>query len=236
MIYMGSKARIAKELLPIILFGREEGQYYIEPFCGGCNSLCLVDGNRIGNDKNEYLIEMWKALTSGSSFPITITRELYSEVRNSYNKRDNKYSKAEKGWIGFMGSFNGRFFDGGYSGHLVGNRNYISEQIKNTLKQIDKLKDVIWQSGEYYNIIIPDNSIIYCDPPYKNTKQYSTSRNFDYDRFYKWCIDMKSKGHKVFISEYKMPEPFACIWQREVINSLNQKITKRPIEKLFTIY
>ena len=88
MKYMGSKAKIAKELLPIILSERKENQYYIEPFCGGCNSLCLVNGNRIGNDKNIYLIEMWKALTTGSSFPKTITRELYSDVRNCYNNKN----------------------------------------------------------------------------------------------------------------------------------------------------
>ena len=59
MKYMGSKAKIAKEILPIILSNRLESQYYIEPFCGGCNSLCHVNGNRIGNDKNNYLIAMW---------------------------------------------------------------------------------------------------------------------------------------------------------------------------------
>lgn len=51
--------------------------------------------------------------------------------------------EAMIGWVGFMGSFNGRFYDGGYSGHNVKGRDYISEQIRNTLSQIDKLKGVV---------------------------------------------------------------------------------------------
>lgn len=35
MKYLGSKARIAKEILPIILKDRKVGQYYVEPFVGG---------------------------------------------------------------------------------------------------------------------------------------------------------------------------------------------------------
>lgn len=32
---MGGKNRFAKELLPIILKDRVDGQYYVEPFAGG---------------------------------------------------------------------------------------------------------------------------------------------------------------------------------------------------------
>ena len=65
MKYMGSKARHAKELLPIILAGRTEGQWYVEPFVGGANMIDKVDGNRIGADINEYLIEFLSALQKG---------------------------------------------------------------------------------------------------------------------------------------------------------------------------
>ena len=60
MKYMGSKNRIANEILPIILKDRTENQWYVEPFCGGCNLIDKVDGNRIANDKNKYIIAMWK--------------------------------------------------------------------------------------------------------------------------------------------------------------------------------
>ena len=47
MKYMGSKARIAKYILPIILKDRKEGQCYVEPFVGGANMIDKVDGQRI---------------------------------------------------------------------------------------------------------------------------------------------------------------------------------------------
>ena len=105
-----------------------------------------------------------------------------------------------------MASFNGRFFDGGYSGHKAllksgKTRDYITENINNTLKQIEKLKGVEWYSSDYYNCPLPENSLIYCDPPYQGTKQYSTSKNFDYEMFYNWCRAMKKLGHTVFVSE-----------------------------------
>ena len=58
MKYMGSKARFTKEILPIILKDRKPEQWYIEPFAGGMNAVCEVQGNRIANDKNLHLIAM----------------------------------------------------------------------------------------------------------------------------------------------------------------------------------
>ena len=49
MKYMGIKNRFAKELLPIILKDRTNGQYYVEPFAGGMN---MIDtSNRKPNSK-----------------------------------------------------------------------------------------------------------------------------------------------------------------------------------------
>ena len=56
MKYMGSKARIAKYILPIILKDRKPDQWYIEPFVGGANMIDKVEGSRIGADINELLI------------------------------------------------------------------------------------------------------------------------------------------------------------------------------------
>ena len=39
MKYMGGKRRIASDILPIILLDRKSNQWYVEPFCGGCNII-----------------------------------------------------------------------------------------------------------------------------------------------------------------------------------------------------
>ena len=235
MKYMGSKARIANEILPIILKNRKPDQYYVEPFCGGCNIIDKVDGNRIASDSNKYLIEMFKGLQENYNRPIEIRKELYNRARTEYNNGTNiEFSDFEIGWIGFMGSFNGRFFDGGYSG-IVGKRNYISEQIRNTESQIRNIIGIEFNSCSYNELDIPYNSIIYCDPPYKDTKQYSTSKNFDHDKFWAWCDSMVKKGHKVYVSEYSAPDGWRIVWQKEVFNSLDLNTgSKKGTEKLFT--
>lgn len=240
MKYQGNKNRIVKDILPIILSYRTPGQTYVEPFCGSCSVLQNVSGARIASDKNKYLIAMWKSLVGGKKMPLRIEKDFYSDVRDCFNGKNDKYTDDIIGWVGYMGSFNGRFFDGGYSGHnVVGSngkaRDYITENINNTTKQIPFLQDVEWQSGEYYNIDIPQNSLIYCDPPYKGTKEYQFSRGFDYDKFYDWCRDMSNSGHTVIISEYNMPEDFKCIWCKELTNAMNPTITKKAVEKLFKL-
>ena len=231
---MGSKNRIAKEILPIILKDRKENQYYVEPFCGGLGTFDKVSGLRIANDKNKYLIAMWKGLQENRPRPHEISKELYSKARTEFNNGTNiEFDDFMIGWIGFMGSFNGRFFDGGYSGKTE-TRNYIDEQIRNTEKQISLLKGAEFYSCDYDKLIYPDNSIIYCDIPYKNTKQYTTSKNFDHNKFWQWCRDMASKGHIIFVSEYNAPNDFECVWQKEIVSSLTQDTgSKKAVEKLF---
>ena len=231
---MGSKNRIAKYLLPIILKDRKEGQWYVEPFVGGTNMIDKVDGNRIGADSNEYLIAMWQGLQENKSRPYVIEKELYGKVRDFFNKSDYSiFDKFMIGWIGWMGSYNGRFFDGGYSGHLVGKRDYITEQIRNTEAQISKIKEVHFVYSSYDKLEIPNNSIIYCDIPYKDTKQYTSSKNFNHNNFWNWAREKSQDGHEIFISEYDAPDDFKCIWQMEVTNSMNTTKTYKPIEKLF---
>ena len=58
MKYMGSKNRIAKYIIPIMLSERKENQTWVEPFVGGANIIDKIDGERIGADINPYLISV----------------------------------------------------------------------------------------------------------------------------------------------------------------------------------
>ena len=244
MKYQGNKRRIVGEILPIML-ENYSGDTFVDAFCGSCSVIEDVptDYNRIANDKNKYLIAMWRSLTSGKNdFPTTITKEFYTDVKESFRNETDKYSDDLKGWVGYMASFNGKFFSGGYSGHHVMGkngkaRNYIDENIRNINRQISEhnLQGITCYATDYFNIPLPENSLIYCDIPYKNTTPYDFSKGFDYEAFYTWCRNMKEKGHTVFISEYECPDDFECIWEKELTNALNQQVTKKPIEKLFKV-
>nr|DAJ54753.1 MAG TPA: DNA adenine methylase [Caudoviricetes sp.] len=242
MKYMGSKSRIAKHITPILTRNLTQDRWYVEPFAGGMNMMCNIHHEkRIAGDLNNYLIAMWKYLVYhdfGDKFPRIISKETYSYWReifnlNRFNGLGCTYAEAIIGWIGFMGSFNGRFFDGGYSGHDVNGRDYIGEQIQNTLSQVDKLKGVELWAVSYQDIVYPSRSVVYCDPPYKDTKQYSVSKNFNHDEFWAWCRNMTFNGHDVIISEYDAPSDFVCIWEKLITNTMNTHNTYKPTEKLF---
>lgn len=249
MKYMGSKNRIAKNILPIILKDRTKDQYYIEPFVGGANMIDKVDGKRIGLDLNPYLISLFKGLQENKPLIFNIDKNLYDKARNQYYNEikglnsENNFSSFELGWIGFMASANGRFFEGGYSGKSITKsgltRDYIKESINNILKQKENLIDIDFFNKDYRDFNYPNNSIIYCDIPYKDTKAYSFSKKFNYEEFYDWVRNMNNKGHEIFISEYSMPNDFKIIWEQEVKSSLSANNisggNKTSIERLFVL-
>ena len=242
MKYMGSKNRIAKYLLPIILKDRKEDQWYVEPFVGGANMIDKAGGNRIGADINHYLIELFKGLQNSRDLIFDIPKTLYDKARVEYNNKTTiEFDLFTIAWIGYMASANGRFFEGGYSGisktKIGTSRNYIKESISNIQEQISRIMDINFVCCSYENLDIPQNSIIYCDIPYKNTKQYSFSKDFDYEKFWEWAREKSQNGHQVFISEYNSPDDFECIWQQEVKSSLSANGiaggNKVSVEKLF---
>lgn len=67
MKYMGSKNRLAKDLVPIIQsYINENTVGYLEPFVGGANIIDKINHhNKIGCDIHRYLIALLKALSNG---------------------------------------------------------------------------------------------------------------------------------------------------------------------------
>lgn len=92
-------------------------------------------------------------------------------------------------------------------------------------------------SVSYDEIDLPDpnETVIICDPPYRNTQGYQVE--FDNDKFEQWCIDRAREGYEVFVCEYNIENPaFEEIWEKEVINTGGgNKNQKRSIEKLYHV-
>ena len=101
-------------------------------------------------------------------------------------------------------------------------------------EQIENIRTAQFATCSYDEAHYIGNSLIYCDIPYQGTKQYSISKNFDYDKFWNWVREM-SKKHTVLVSEYNAPNDFECIWSKTVTNSLNTTKTIRPVEKLWKL-
>ena len=226
MKYMGSKARIAKYIVPIIQ--NEISDIYIEPFCGGCNVIDkIVCDTRIASDINPYLIALLKAVAAGIEIPDTLTREEYNLVRSNMQN----YEKWQVGAVGFLGSYNGRFFDGGYGGiaHTKAGtiRNYYAEARGNLLKQ--NLNGIIFKHRDYRELKV-SKAVIYCDPPYGGMKQYR--QKFDHVEF--WDVMRQwSKSNIVFISEHAAPSDFETVWEQPITRTIDNTKRVQTIERLF---
>jgi len=210
MKYMGSKNRIAKHILPIVLKDRKEGQWYVEPFVGGANMIDKVDGLRLGADNNIYLIELYRKLQNGYIPREFISRDQYYDIKA--NK--DKYPMEVVALCGVLASYNGNWFRayGGYSKTKTGkDRNYYQEGVRNLMSQLPFIQDVVFKHSEYFDLDIPLNSIVYCDPPYQNTDKTYKDKKFDYEYFWEWVRE-KSKHNTVFVSELSAPEDFECVW------------------------
>lgn len=227
---MGSKRRIAKHILPIILKDRRPNQWYVEPFCGGCNSLDRVANPRIANDNNPYLIALLKHLQTNEPFTApNIDEHQYKHIQ----RNKDEYPAWLVGYVGFGLSFGAKFF-GGYRRDKQGIRDYQAEAIRNIRQQQPHLQGIHFHCGDYQQLRIPPNSIIYCDPPYANTTRYQT--DFDHTTFMQWCRYQRQKGHRVLVSEYAMPPDFTCVWSGGIISNLDANApTLTKTEKLWEL-
>jgi DNA adenine methylase len=224
MKYMGSKSRHWREIVSVMFKSRNEGQWYVEPFCGGMNVVCHVDGNRIASDCNRFVIAMFQAAQSGWVPPDSVNEDLYNDVRSN----PHKYDDCLVGFVGVGCSYSGKFF-GGYA--RGAGRNYCLESKNNLLRQ--DLSGIDIRCCDYRKLDIPPNSLIYCDPPYRGTTKYKCS--FDHDEFWQWCRDKQDEGHTVFVSEYAAPDDFSCVWEKKVCSSLTKDTgSKTNTERLFT--
>ena len=225
MQYMGSKNRIAKHILPIMIAERKPDQWWVEPFVGGANMIDKVKGKRIGNDNHRYLIALHKALQSGYIPPTEIDKDMYYEIKSN----QEKYSDELVGFVGFLCSFGGKWW-GGYAANKKGN-NYADRGSRVLTKQAKSFNGIVFKCGSYLEMDIPPNSLIYCDPPYEGTTAYKGG--FNHGVFWQWCREKAAEGHIVFVSEYNAPVDFECVKEIEHKTILDKNRQYKRVEKLF---
>lgn len=229
MQYMGGKTLSAKYISEII--NKNIGcKTFYSLFCGACSIESKVKAKlKICNDYHEYLIELLKACQNGYVPPENVTKEDYEYIKNNLNE-----NKALAGFVGFGCSFGGKWF-GGYA-KCTKKYNYANGSKNSLLKKMKTLgkESTIFLNLSYDEVIIENNSVIYCDPPYKETTSYSNSTNFNHEEFWQWCRNA-SENNIVFISELKAPEDFICIWETPIKRDMDN-VNKNMIcstEKLF---
>lgn len=230
MKYMGSKNRIAKHLLPIMLAECEKHGItkWVEPFVGGANMIDKVPDSfeRIGYDLNDHVIHALLGIRDDvESLPDEISELYYNSVRGH---NPNKFTSL----VRFGASFGGKF-ENGYARR--NGESMWGECVRNALKQSPKIQNVQFICDSYENLDF-DNCLIYCDPPYQGTSGYKTGA-FDHDKFFAWCRE-QAKNNIVFVSEYNAPDDFIEVWRGEIktnFASTRKKATHNAVEKLFRV-
>lgn len=73
------------------------------------------------------------------------------------------------------------------------------------LEGLERLERLEIYTKDYRQLSIPDNSMVYADPPYRGTKQESnlSGEVFDFDAFDRWLAEV---DFPVFVSEFTCPE------------------------------
>jgi DNA adenine methylase len=227
MLYMGSKRRIAREILDIILRGRGVNDWYVSPFVGGCNAMDKVAGKRIGADIHFHLIRMWQALQSGWVPPANIDKQEYVRLKNSVDVKEAHL----KGFSGFALGWGGQF-EATCALDSKG-RDYYDERRRNILKQVPFIKGVNFINCSFWQLKIPDGSVVYCDPPYGDSTYKGSG--FISGVFWQWVRELSNRC-KVYVSEYNAPNDFRCVWSKDIVSTMRSGIKGEGVmrtERLF---
>lgn len=233
MRYASGKSRISRQISETILQNVRGGYEtsLISLFCGSCSvesKLAPYFDDVICNDKQEYLIALFNGVKNGYELPEIITEEKYKYIREHKDE-----DKVLTGFVGFGCSFAGKFF-GGYARNKT-NTNYAKQSKTSLLKDMATLMNTKFINEDYKNVVIPENSVIYADPPYKGTTTgYGIKGKFDSDEFWEYARNV-SKTNIMFISELQAPEDFIAIWEKPFTRTMdrNKDNQFKTTEKLF---
>lgn len=116
------------------------------------------------------------------------------------------------------------------------------------LERLERLDLITCTNLDYAEVKIstpPQDTIIYADPPYKETQGYNINKEseFNYDRFYDYMIWLHKQGYNVFISEYNMPQDrFKEVWSKETYANFSvikkdcgARAKPQRVERLFMV-
>lgn len=244
MRYVGGKSRTAAAISREILsrVDADRRSVYIEPFMGGgavFERLAPSFRLAFGGDTSPDLVMMWDAVVHDDWEPPEVVTETdYQVLRFSP-------ASAMRGFVGFGGSFGGKFF-GGYARGGVNSygepRNHQGESARAVARigeRLRKADTVTYFENIDYRVWVPaQGDVVYCDPPYAGTQGYAVGA-FDSAEFWRWAISWAVGGAHVFVSEFSAPaHPYVeCVAEFPSRSSLQlpEQGRTETVERLFHV-
>ncbi len=213
-----------RKLIPFIQSFVNNDSVYWEPFCGGCSIMIGIKAKtRIASDSHHDLILLWKALQEGFVPPVIVDEEQYRKLRLGP-------PSALRGFVGFAGSFAGKWF-GGYA-REKGYRNYFLAGKQSLGRKLPLLSGVHFVRTDYKSADIRAD-VIYCDPPYQGMTGYKGTEPFNHEKFWNWVREQSLKSI-VLVSSYEAPSDFKIVWAIQAKLSVHTtKVGKNCVERVF---
>lgn len=243
MKYVGSKRLIARQILGVIeRLKIGEPSTFVDVFTGGGNLVQRVDKKKynkiIGIDKDPYIISLLKRIRDNPQDPVFQKGLTYQEWKDVKDNPD-RYPHYVIGYAGYMLTWGSVWFNTymGYNKRKGRGKTRIEETYNSIQKESPKLQDIDFFAVDYKavpDLVDTKDSIIYCDPPYKNTLKYKD--DFDHDEFWETVREWVKAGAQVFVSEQVAPEDFIPVWNKSItrnITTQNKGGTKRLNESIF---
>ena len=107
-----------------------------------------------------------------------------------------------------------------------------------SLQSLESLESLRLTSLSYDEIDIPEDAVVYCDPPYHACIGHlyeGTAKAFDHCAFYDWCVDV-SKTNPIFISEYSIEDDrFEIVAEKQKMTCLSSVKSFNVTERLYTV-
>lgn len=198
---------------------RDKPEKYPEWFVGyvlnvwsfGCNQKDYL----YAKDLEENKKAIHKAIVD-CDYSLMKNNEIFKGFESLYEKEDLDYKKFPLKRLTFMEQFKKIIYL--KNGEKIYKELLRLEQLE-SLNQMEHLTAITdstqfkerikfykmdWK--ELLNNIPPEileKSIIYCDPPYQDTKQYQFGKDFNYEEFWKW---FRESPYSIYVSSYKAPK------------------------------
>lgn len=106
------------------------------------------------------------------------------------------------------------------------------------IQSLQSLESLRVTSLSYDEIDLPEDAVVYCDPPYhasNKTLYENTAKTFDHGTFYDWCVRV-SKTNPIFISEYSIEDDrFEVVAEKQKITSMSSKKSFNVTERIYTV-
>ncbi len=215
--YSGGKRRIGKEIAAKIAeISQELGGFsgYCEPFCGMMGVYEHMVGyldkktKLYAGDRNGHIVKLWKALVKGWKPPIECSKKKFLELKAKGG------DSLETIFLGHAAALRACYL----TTYRDSGKGKLERQANNCTSAASKYGKVSFSAGDYKQFSHLTDCIIYCDPPYKDTKHHYfvngvNRTRFDHEEFDEWCR-MMSEQNLIIVSEFRKPKDAIEIWSK----------------------